>query len=268
MPPGDCDDLEEIREASRWLYVSNESSPDPNTSVAIASSILLGLYARRRSGRGQRIDVNMLAANAYANSDDFLSYEGKPRRQQADPELYGPTPLRRLYECSEGWIYLEISHEREWEALAAALPGLGGPELATDPRFATPKDREREAEALASLLGAAFAARAADEWERELIAAGAPCVRADVRQGEFYLDDEHLRANGFAPEAEHALFGRYQRWGPTVTLSRTPGRYGPGVLAGQHSDAILAELGYSAEAIEELRRTRVTTSLEPMPLPE
>ncbi|MYA18783.1 MAG: CoA transferase [Chloroflexi bacterium] len=268
MPPTECDDLDEIREASRWLYVSNEANPDPNTSVAIASSALLGLYARRRTGRGQRIDLSMLAANAYANSDDFLSYEGKPERLQADPELYGPTPLRRLYETGEGWVYLEISHEREWQALTAALPGLGGPDLAADPRFATPADREREAEALAALLGEAFAARGADEWERELIAAGAPCVRADVPQGEFLRDDEHMRANGFAPEVEHAVFGRYQRSGPTVTLSRTPGRYGPGVLAGQHSDAILAELGYSAEAIEELRRTRVTASEEPKPLPE
>ena len=268
MPPTDCDDLEEIREASRWLYVSNEANPDPNTSVALASSALLGLYARRRTGRGQRIDLSMLGANAYANSDDFLSYEGKPPRRQADPELYGPTPLRRLYETAEGWVYLEISHEREWQALAAALSRLGGPDLATDARFATPEDRGREGEALASLLGEAFGARGADEWERELIAAGAPCVRADVPPGEFLRDDEHMRANGFAPEVEHTGFGRYQRWGPTVTFSRTPGRYGPGVLAGEHTDALLAELGYSAEGIEELRRARVAASEEPKPLPE
>ena len=269
MPPADCDDLDEIREASRWLYVSNEANPDPNTSVALASSALLGLYARRRTGRGQRIDLSMLGANAYANSDEFLSYEGKPERLQADPELYGPGPLRRLYETGEGWVYLEISHEREWQALAAALARLGGPDLAADPRFATPEAREREAEALASALGEAFAARAADEWERELMAAGAPCVRADAAMpGEFFRDDDHMRANGFALEAEHAVFGRYQRWGPTVTLSHTPGRYGPGVLAGQHTDAILTELGYGASEIEELRRAGVAASEEPKPLPE
>ena len=268
MPPSDCDDLAEIREASRWLYVSNEANPDPNTSVALASSALLGLYARRRTGRGQRIDLSMLGANAYANSDDFLSYEGKPERLQADPELYGPGPLRRLYECGEGWVYLEISHEREWEALSAALSRLAGPDLAADPRFATPEAREREADALASALLEAFAARGAGEWERELMAAGAPCVRADVMPGEFLLDDDHMRANGFALEADHPVFGRYQRWGPTVTLSRTPGRYGPGVLAGQHTDAILAELGFTAPEIEELRRARVAASEEPLPLPE
>lgn len=77
-----------------------------------------------------------------------------------------------------------------------------------------------------------------------------------------------MRANGFATEADHAIWGRYQRWGPTVTFSATPGRYGPGVLAGEQTDSILTELGYSPEDIARLRSQRVVTSEKPMALAE
>ena len=69
-----------------------------------------------------------------------------------------------------------------------------------------------------------------------------------------------MRANGFALEAEHPVFGSYLRWGPTVTLAQTPGRYGPGVLGGEQTDAILAELGYSADEIADLRSDGIVTS--------
>ena len=48
------------------------------------------------------------------------------------------------------------------------------------------------------------------------------------------------------------VMGEYRRWGPVVTFERTPGRYGPGVLAGQHTDQLLAEVGYEAAAVRDL----------------
>ena len=117
------------------------------------------------------------------------------------------------------------------------------------------------------MLTELLAAKDADTWEAELIPAGVPCVRADVHMpGTFLRDEEHMQANGFANEAEHAIWGPYQRWGPTVTFSGTPGRYGPGVLAGEQTDSILEELGYGAADIADLRARRVVTSEQPMAL--
>ena len=73
-----------------------------------------------------------------------------------------------------------------------------------------------------------------------------------------------MHANGLAPVARGAVLGEYQRWGPLVTFSQTPGRYGPGVLAGEHTDAILTELGYGREAIADLRARGVVSSYEPV----
>ena len=110
-------------------------------------------------------------------------------------------------------------------------------------------------------------ARHADDWERALIAVDVGCVRADVGlPGEFLLDDPHVRENGFTQTANHAVWGEHQRWGPLVTFTETPGRFGPGVLAGQHTDALLEELGYSAGEIAQLRESGVAWSADVPPI--
>ena len=199
--------------------------------------------------------VGMLTANGYANWDDFLSYAGKPERQRIDGWLYGTGPLCRLYRARDGWICLSLPEDEQagerWSALCSAA---GRPELAADERFRDAAARAAHRDELSGALEAVFATRDADTWEQSLIAAGVGCVRADsyASAGGFFLRDEQMHANGFAPVAAHALLGEYQRWGPLVTFSETPGRYGPGVPAGENSDAILAELGYGPAEIADL----------------
>ena len=247
---------EELAAASSWLRAANELSPDPNTSVVVANAALLALHARRTSGRGQKVVLSMLGANAYANFDDFLSYDGKRARPLPDAELLGFGPLYRLYRARSGWVFLGVTTAVEWRRLCAAL---GREELAAaQPPLADGDARLENDLELAAVLTAHFAQRDAAEWERCLIPLGVPCVRADEHTpGSFFLEDDHMRVNGFAPEVNHSTLGAHQRWGPTVTFSDTPGRYGPGALAGEHTDAILAELGYSDD---ELARVRVAVS--------
>ena len=264
-PPADLDSLDTLREAARQFYRANEANPDPNTSVAAASSALLGLYARRRTGEGQQIFLSMLGANGYANFDDFLAYRGKPERPTLDGELHGTGPLYRLYRAADGgWIFLAVHDEDEWVRLCRAA---GRADLAADARFADGAARAANGDALAETLGALFRERPAAEWERVLIAAGVGCVEASTESpGVFFAKSAQLTANGLAIEADHALWGRYQRWGPMVTFSETPGRYGPGVLAGQHTDTILAEIGCSPDEIADLRAAGVVDSAVPMEL--
>jgi crotonobetainyl-CoA:carnitine CoA-transferase CaiB-like acyl-CoA transferase len=254
-PSSDVETIDGLREASRQFFRANEANPDPNTSVAAASATMLALHARHRTGEGQQVFVSMLCANGYANSDDFLSYEGKPERPRIDAGLFGTGPLRRLYQARDGWVCLSVPEDgHEHERWAALCEVAGRPELAQDARFRDAAARSVNAQALIDALAALFAERDADEWERCLIARGVGCVRADSYSGagQFFLDDEQMEVNGFAPIANHAAIGAYQRWGPLVTFSQTPGRYGPGVLAGEHTDAILAELGYDADTIGAL----------------
>jgi hypothetical protein len=93
------------------------------------------------------------------------------------------------------------------------------------------------------------------------VAAGIAGVRADgASPGMFWSHDEQVLANGFAPEVTHLRFGPHRRWGPVVTLGDGPGALRPGVLAGEQTDALLAELGLDAAAIADLRDRRVVSS--------
>ncbi len=264
MPPDFCDDLDQVRFASKWLMRANEVNPDPNTSMAVVTAAMLGLHARDRSGEGQEIFVDMLGANVYANGDDFISYAGKRPRAELDADLYGQHALSRLYPARDGWVLLSAPGERAWQALCETIPRS---DLGSDPRFATAEARAQHDAELIAELADVFATQDADGWERLLVPAGVGCVRADaVSMGDFWIDDEQVLANEMAPEVDHPEYGRTRRHGPVVTFDATPGRFGPGCLAGDHTDEILAEVGYDAAAIAELRASGVAWSQEVNPV--
>ena len=263
MPPA-CTTIPELRDVARKFFRANELNPDPNTSVVVASSSLLGLYARRRFGEGQEVFVDMFGANAWANADDFIAYEGKPARPEPDAGLYGLNATWRLYPAAEGWVFLGLAVQREWERFCALA---GRPDLAADPRFATPDARTANDGALAETLAVLFAQRPADEWEALLATEGLGCVRADAAPvHEFIAKDGHVAANGLRVPAYSTNFGDYERYGPLTAFSENTLELGGFPLAGEQADRILAELGYDSAAVEALRARGVVWSETPAPL--
>jgi crotonobetainyl-CoA:carnitine CoA-transferase CaiB-like acyl-CoA transferase len=265
MPPKDAADIPALADAARRLMRANEVNPDPNTSLLVASAALLGLYAAERMGIGQRVNVNMMLANVYANFDDAVHYAGKSQRPQVDADLYGLHALYRLYRCAEGWVFLAVEGDTEFRTLCQAL-GLAA--LADDAQFIDGGSRRANDAALAAALAPAFLAAHAQAWETRLSAAGTGCVRADGGlAGDFWLSDPHVQTNGWALERDHPRYGRYLRHGPLLQFSASPVRCGAGTLAGQHTDDLLRELGYDDAAIARLRADKVVWSESLAPLP-
>ena len=98
-----------------------------------------------------------------------------------------------------------------------------------------------------------FATEAAAAWEGLLTEAGVACVEVfGASHSEFTCTDPVLRETGLVVEVEHPRFGSVLRAGPPVALSETPARAAPGCLVGQHTAAILAELVYPPERIDQL----------------
>jgi crotonobetainyl-CoA:carnitine CoA-transferase CaiB-like acyl-CoA transferase len=253
-----CSTLADVREISRQLMRANESNPDPNSSAVAASAILMALVARARFGIGQAVYVNMLAANMYANADDALAYAGKPDRPMCDDQLHGLHAGYRLYRAADGWVFVAATTDDEWRRCLAALDRA---ELAADPRFATAADRAANDDALAAIVADAIASRPADDWQACFLAAGVAGARADgATPGPFFAHDAQMLANDFAPECVHPRFGAHRRWGAVVRVNGGLDAYGPGVLAGEHTDTLLAALGRSPEEIADLRSARVVAS--------
>jgi len=229
-------DNAELRETARKLLRANEVNPDPNMSMVVATTALLGLAARRAHGRGQKIFVDMFGANAYANWDDFLSYEDKPDRPAVDKDGYGLGPLHRLYQCAEGWVFLMIATDEEWAVLRDEL------HLEVDRGDAD----------LADVLGEVFAAGNADDFETRLATRGIGCVRADgLQPPAFLLEDEHCGIEELRVPAVHPDWGEYFRNGPMVRFSKGDEYPGTGAMGGA-TTALLEEIGYSADKIDEL----------------
>ena len=258
------DSTEELRATAWRLFRANEANPDPNTSVIAASSTLLALFAQQRYGIGQQVFVDMLGANAYANADDFIQYEGKPPRAAPDSDLYGLCATYRLYPAREGWVFLALTTDAEFAKFCELA---GASELAADPRFASAGERRNHDPELATALTGVFAGRAADSWEQLLAPAGIGCVRADgSAPGEFWLTDEHVRENGYVTEVQHARYGNHLRWGTLASLNGSPAVPGPGALGGDHTAALLRELGYDDAEVARLYADGVVWSEETQPL--
>ncbi len=267
-PPGFCDTLEEVREACAKLMKANEANPDPNTSAVVCTSAMLGLAAANRHGVGQQIFIDMLGANAYANAEGFLSYAGKPERETPDHDLYGLGATYRLYRTAgDTWVFLAVPSDEEFHRFCQAT---GATALGSDARFASIAARRENDAALAEEIGKLLATRTAMDWEAALAQNGIGCVRADeFLPGDFWYNDPHVRENGFVVQAKHLRYGDYYRWGTMVQYSRSQMTPGPACLAGDHTDAILREIGFSEREVEDLRARGIAWSepLNPISVP-
>ncbi|MCH7801213.1 MAG: CoA transferase, partial [Chloroflexi bacterium] len=265
LPPEDSEmTMDEIVEVSRVLGRAQDVNPDPNTSMVASTAMVMGLYARQRTGKAQYIETTMIGANAYANADDFFDYEGKPPRPLPDSEGYGLNALYRIYEAQGGWIFLACPMQDDWLALCKAIER---PDLRDDPRFSTLEGRHENDDALIAELAPLFKTKSPQDWETELSAKDVGCVRVeDSNMYNFFNDDEHVRQNGFTTQVEHKRFGKFWRYSPVINFSKTPSKAGGGILRGQHTIPILKELGYTEEQVHALRAQGVLDWEEPAPL--
>lgn len=214
---------------------------DSNAALTLLAALSLGLYHQQRTGQGQFLGTSMIGGNAWAYSDDFCSYVGKPPTPLCDSEYYGTTALDRLYEAGGGsWVSLAVRSDAEFTAL---LDAMG---LDADDRFDSRAARADHDDELIEMLGNRFMEKPAAEWESILSTARVGGVEVNTKgQPVFTSFDPVLRETGLTVAAEHPLYGELIRAAPPISFSETPGRVAPPCVRGQHNRALLAELGHS-----------------------
>ena len=192
----------------------------------------------------------MLATTGYAMSAHLVRFNGAPEWQLPDNGQHGVKARQRLYRCAEGWVYVGCHNDREWRALTAALER---PEWGEDHRFADDESRDAHDVDLTNELAATLASRPAEVWARRARLHDAPLVAVSALPKDGWMEQEKLLI-----EADHPVFGSYWRPPAKVGFEGFATRLAPACAAGEHTRAILAELGHDSAAINHLTAMGVT----------
>ena len=217
-------------------------------AAALATqAILAALYTRERDGRGQRVETSLLRAAFALQSGTVLQYPSKP-------SIIRDNPTYRLYQAGDGqWFFLAVGNQAFWAKLCTALDIE---HLATDPRFASWLLRLENNQALLPLMEATFKSKPRSHWLEVLAANDIPA--APVQTVAEFMADPAVRHHDMVREYDHPDVGRLTMMGQPLVFADTPARDpGPPPALGQHTDAVLEELGYTDVGIAELKRRGV-----------
>ena len=242
-----------------WMDLTGEPDGPPTKSglsmvdfsggFIAAISLLAGVHAARRDGVGMDCDLSL-----YDAAISMLTYPAvwhmnagfEPVRthHSAHPSL---VPFQ-AFEASDGWLIVGCAKEKFWQRLAVVI---GRPEWATDPRFATFADRQKNSKELLSLLEEIFRTRTVNEWLADLYPASIPC--GPINNVAQALVEPHTLARNLIFESEHPVWGSVKQLASPVRVGDASIPHHRAPLRGEHLQEITHLLGYNEEKIISLR---------------
>lgn len=222
---------------------------DLATGSTAAGAVLAALYARERTGRGQRVDASLLGTGVawmtYA-AQSFFATGRQPRPSgSGHPNL---VPYQAFQGSDARWFLVAVGTDEQWKRFCRALDLPH----AADARLATNAGRVEHRQELIADLTRRFTGAPAAAWIERLEPAGVPA--GPVRGLAEVFADPQVGALGLDAALPHPAYGPLRTVGTAFRFSETPAslRLAP-PLVGQHTDEVLAEIGYDAGEIARLR---------------
>ncbi len=219
---------------------------DASTALTLALSIMVALFHRERTGIGQKVDVSLFNTAIAIQCQELLAHMNLPVKGQRSEAGIGAPWLSApfgIYACRDGHVAISIN------PLPAVGRALGIPALEA---FDTDESAYARRDEVRRILDAALADRPAAEVLDALGASDLWCAK--VQNFDEVMNDPQVAHNGLIQEIDHPTAGRIRMVGVPVLLSETPGsiRLAP-PLVGEHTDAVLREIGYDDARIADLR---------------
>ena len=213
-----------------------------------AFGVMVALWERERSGEGQRVETSLLQALIFLLDFQGARYlmKGEVPRQVGN---FHPTGVPTgTYKTRDGHINIAPTPAM-WRRFCNAL---GRPDLIDHPDYATAAARRKNRAAVAALIEEITVTRDGADWIAALNKAGIPC--GPIYSIDQTFNDPQVRHLGIAQQVLSKALGEITILGQPVALSRTPSRLVSAAPEyGEHTDAILSDLGYSAAEIAAFR---------------
>jgi formyl-CoA transferase len=254
---------------------------DYATGILIAGAISAALYAREKTGEGQRIDCTLLGTALAMQTSQFTWIdalddaiyppmlqalrESRERMESFEQQVAVHNTYRpvgggniyyRVYQTADGFIAVGALSRALWAKVRAAT-GIVDPREKPDGSFELyPPGWDEEGPKLVAAAEAIFRTKTTEEWGRRLQEHGVPS--GPVHFVEELFEHPQVTSNDLVGEVEHPLLGHMRMVGTPFQMSRTPlAIRGPSPVLGQDNDAVLREAGYAENEIEALRASGV-----------
>ncbi|MDF2233762.1 CaiB/BaiF CoA-transferase family protein [Albimonas sp. CAU 1670] len=227
---------------------------DLTAGMFCAMGMMAALLEREVTGEGRWVQTSLLQAQVAMldfQAARWLIDGVVPG--QAGNDHPTATPMG-VYPAADGALNIAVTGARMWRDFCDVI---GRPDLVDHPDYATPKDRLRNRPALNALIGGITATRTIAEWTDALLAAGIPC--GPINAVDQVFADPQVQAMGLVGEVEHPTRGPLKVLNQPVKMSGAePVLRAPAPEAGEHSEALLEELGLAPQEIADLKERKIT----------